>query len=295
VTPKAIAKTRNGNEQAFAQKVATLKGGGVVGISEEESVDTFQSDGSGAAVFQAAMEYLDHEMFASCLAGFADLAGAAASGRGSFALSKDQSDFFLRSRQAVLGEMAAAFTNFVIADLVRWNFGIRAKAPQFKFGDLTDTFDPSVAIDLFKGLATSPTPSPFVPREFIDMLVEQVAKLLQMDPDKIRSAIEQAQTQAPQTPTDQLQAGIARAAQLVQDAGVTPAQPSVALSVPHYDKPNDPNFGRFEEAVHNANPPQVNVDVKPPDVHVHATIERSGAVTLTRDDDGRVTGAVPAE
>lgn len=218
VIPKAIATTAAGNEQAFAKKVATLKGGGVLGINENESVEKFESSGDGAAVFQAAMEYLDHEMFASCLAGFADLAGAAASGRGSFALSRDQSDFYLRSRRAALSEMGAVLTNYAVADLIRWNFGVGAKTPTFTFGDLNGT-DAAAAITMFQALTTAATPSPLIPREFTDMLAEKVAGYLGMDVDKVRAAIENAPTKVP-GPVGQLSAGIDAAARLVAEAGV---------------------------------------------------------------------------
>lgn len=220
VIPKALAQTRNGNEAAFAKKVATLKGGGVLGISEGESVTAFESNGTGAEMFLKAIEYLDHEMFASCLAGFADLAGAAASGRGSFALSKDQSDFFLRSRQAVLSEMGAALTSFAVADLVRWNFGIRGKVPTLRFGELTGS-DVADALDLFKTVATSATPSPAVPQEFIGMLVERVAEYLGMDVDRVAKAIGDRAAQA-SSPGGALRQGVDAAVGLLQEAGITP-------------------------------------------------------------------------
>jgi hypothetical protein len=157
--PKTIGVTANGNETAFANKIAALKGNGVIAINDGESVTPLESNGTGAAIFQAAMNYLDQELFVSCLAGFADLAGAASQGRGSFALSKDQSDFFLRSRQAVLSEMAACLSNFAIADLVRWNLGRQAKAPSLRFGELTAE-DVSDVVAVFQALATSVTVNP---------------------------------------------------------------------------------------------------------------------------------------
>lgn len=229
VIPKAIAKTRNGNEQALANKVATLKAGGVLGLSDEDTVEAFESNGQGAAVFQAAIEYLDHEMFASCLAGFADLAGAAASGRGSFALSKDQSDFFLRSRQAVLGEMGATLTNFAIADLCRLNFGANAKVPTFKFGEISGA-DAADAITMLQAILTAATTNPAVPMEFIHMLVEKVAEYLELDVDKVHKAIE-ARMEQQSTPSGRFQAGIAAAQQLVQEAGLGANPPAGSVPV----------------------------------------------------------------
>lgn len=228
--PKGVAKHSTadaGEIQEFARKVATLKGGGVVGIGPDQDVKPYESSGAGAAIFQEAMRYLDQEMFASCLAGFADLAGAASSGRGSFALSKDQSDFFLRSRQAVLGEMGAVLTGFMVADLIRWNFGRAGKVPAFKFGELTGV-EAGDVIAVFEALATSVTPSPAVPREFVEMLVEKVAARLDMDVDRVRAAIDgQASPDAGQG--DQFRQAIDNAARLVQEAGIG-ATPSADTS-----------------------------------------------------------------
>jgi hypothetical protein len=228
--PKAIAQHSNDDAseiQAFAKKVATLKGGGVVGVGQNQSVSKYESSGQGAAVFKAAIEYLDHEMFASCLAGFADLAGAAASGRGSFALSRDQSDFYLRSRAAALQEMGATLTNFAVADLIRWNFGVGARAPTFKFGKLAGQ-DAESLVTLFQALAVSPTPSPAVPREFLELLTEKVAADFELDVDKVRAAIEANQGGEPGT-LNHLATGIDAAARLVHEAGLgQPAAPVAA-------------------------------------------------------------------
>jgi hypothetical protein len=221
--PKALAHHNTqdpGEIQRFARKVATLKGGGVLGIGPDQKVEAYESNGQGAEIFQKAMEYLDHEMFASALAGFADLAGAAASGRGSFALSKDQSDFFLMSRAAVLNEMASTLTNFAIPDLVRYNLGRRAKPPSFSLGPITRA-DADKAFELWKEIATTATPHPAVPREFIDVLTEKVAEYLGVDVDKVRKAIDE-QGQRASSPGGELRAGIDAAAALLEEAGVGP-------------------------------------------------------------------------
>jgi len=108
--PKAVATT-DGSEapSALAQRVAQLKGGGVVGLGVGQKVDAFESSGSGAAEYRAAMAYLDSEMSGSVLAGFTDLTGSEKTG-GSYALSKNSADLFLQACEAVL------FANAVSAE-----------------------------------------------------------------------------------------------------------------------------------------------------------------------------------
>lgn len=217
---KAIAKHATndpGEQDAFAKKVATLKGGGVVGIGPDQAVDPFPG-GQAGAEFRNAMSYLDAEMAGSVLASFTELGAAAQLGRGSYALSESQTDFFMQSRLATLTEMATAITSWVIADLVRYNFGAAAAVPVFTFKppaqDVTEH-----AFGLLQALATAQQPSQ-VPVEFVHLLAEKVAGLLGISVDEVHQAIEAAQSQAPATPTDQLQAGVSAATRLVQQAGL---------------------------------------------------------------------------
>jgi hypothetical protein len=229
--PKAIAKHSTPDidqQQEFATRVASLKGGGVVGIGPDQSVTPFEPSDAAAGVFLEALTYLDSEMSGSVLAGFVDLAGAAAQGAGSFALSKDQTDFFLMSRLSELKEMAAALTSWVLADLCRWNFGTKAAVPTFKFNPPAPE-SVEASISLLQSLATAAAPVA-VPHEFIDLLTVKVAGYLGINPDEVRKAIEKQQAQAPQTPSDQLRAGIDAATALVHHAGIAPdgSQPSAA-------------------------------------------------------------------
>jgi hypothetical protein len=225
--PALVAKDNTNDETAikkFAKRLIGFKNGGVVGVGEDQDVQVLESSGSAATTFAGAIEYLDHEMFASCLAGFADLAGAAASGRGSFALSRDQSDFFLRSRKGTLKEMGNCLTHYAIAPLVRWNFGVDARCPTFEFGDLNGT-DAEAAIQLFQTLMSAQTPSPLINREFLDELTLEVSGFLGLEVDKVKAAMEQQPRQLPGQ-TGDLQAGVDAAVRLVQEAGV--GQPSGA-------------------------------------------------------------------
>lgn len=214
--PKAIAKHTNDDAaetRKFAKTVATLKGGGVVGIGPNQSVEAFESSNSAGEVFGDAMRFLDSEMSGSVLAGFTDLTSAAASGRGSFALSSDQSDFFLQSRQAVLDELAEAIASYLIADLVRWNFGIAAPVPKFSFEPLLHEHAEK-AIEMLQNLAGQERQ--LVPREFLDMLIEKVAAYMGLDVDRVAKAIKERQAQVPTDPAQQLAAGVKAAADIVQ-------------------------------------------------------------------------------
>jgi len=222
--PRAIAKHSNNSDgeiQSFARKAASLKGAGVLGIGPDQELLPFESGGTAAAEFREAMSFLSGEMSGSVLASFTDLAQQG-SGRGSYALSKDQSDFFLQSRRAVLREMGGAFTSFVLADLVRWNFGVDASTPTFRFGEVVGT-DAQVSVDLFQSLAGSAAANPAVPAVFLELLTERVSSLLELDVDKVHSAIESG---AGQSPLARLQGGVDVAARLVAEAQGT--QPPIA-------------------------------------------------------------------
>lgn len=213
--PKAVAKDNSNDPaqiQALAKKVATLKGGGVVGIGSDQDVSAFETSTAAADAFERALRYLDSEMSGSVLAGMLDLTAAAGSGRGSYALSRDASDLFLLSRQALLTELAAAITSWIVADLVRYNFGPRAAVPVFRFAPLKGE-DVQTSVTLLQAFATAPQTT--VPREFIDQLTTKVAGYLDLDSDRVAKAIKDEAAQAPAGPA-QIQAGTDAALQLLQ-------------------------------------------------------------------------------
>ena len=214
VMPKGIAKDESGNQEAnkLARKVATLKGGGVVGIGPGQSVESFEPGSIAAQAFSDAIRFLDSEMFASVLAGFLELASAASLGRGSYALSESQTDFFLQSRQAVLTELAAAIEGYLLADLIRFNFGAGAAVPIFKFDSLR-AGDVQNAVTLLQAFATAPQTT--VPKAFIDQLTVKVAGFLDLDTDVVAKAIQEQPASVP-GPAGQIQQGTDAALQLLQ-------------------------------------------------------------------------------
>jgi hypothetical protein len=162
------------------------------------------------------------------LAGFTDLTQQG-SGKGSFALSADQSDFFLRSSYAALSELAAAITTYVVADICRWNVP-QPRVPSFKFGRLTAENAEAVQ-GLLSTLAATAAPNPDVPKDFLDMLLERFAADNELDADRLRKAIEARPATAP-GPLGQVQAGADAAVQLLADAGITPGNGAAAAPAP---------------------------------------------------------------
>lgn len=198
VTPKAIARKITGDDPAgaaaLARQVATLKGGGVVGITSADEVTPWNSQPQAAGVFLAAVNYLDEEMYASVMANFLGLGTASGiRGGGSFALSLSQTDFYLQSRQAVMAELAEAVTHGLIAPLVRWNFGADAAVPEFKYVGMAPTSNTTEAImqmvTALVGTPPAPGVAPQVPQEFIDELVDTTAGQLGLDDVKVHAAI----------------------------------------------------------------------------------------------------------
>lgn len=235
--PKTVVKARTQPEaDRGARKVLGLRSGGVIGITDQIDLDTLESSGKGAGQFKEALQWLDSESSGSVLAGFTDLGGSAANGTGSFALSKDQTDFFLMSRQAVATEMADALNQYVIPDLVRWNFGLNEPCPAIEFGPIAED-DAQMAITLLQ--ATSVTESPVLPREFMEELIERVAGFLNLDTNKVREglvrAAEEAQEKAEAMGIDSDVPGVAGAVdaatkmvQNMQNPPPPPAPPQVA-------------------------------------------------------------------
>lgn len=200
--PKTVVRARTETEaQKAAKKIIDLRQGGVVGITDAITTDVLESSGKGADQFKVALQWLDAEASGSVLAGFTDLSAAATTGTGSFALSKDQTDFFLMSRQATAKEMADALNQFVIPDLVRYNFGPDEKSPMIEIGPITQD-DANLAVGLLQ--ATAVTQSPVLPQEFYAELIERVAGLLELNVSRVRDGLRRAAAegaqQLPQNP-----------------------------------------------------------------------------------------------
>lgn len=176
----------------LATDVATLKASGVLGLPRPgdptaKAFEVLESSGAGAGQFYQAIEYLDAMMPASVLAGFTELAMSSQHARGSYALSADQSEFFLASRQAVADEIAESIRADLFGPLVFNNFGPDVEPPLLTIGPLSNR-DTERALTLLGQVVAATQLN--VPREFVDMLTHAVAGFLGLDADKVQKAIE---------------------------------------------------------------------------------------------------------
>jgi hypothetical protein len=177
----------------IAGQIARLRGSGVVPIGtngqpDAVKVDTLDLSGKGADQFREAIGWLDQAATHSVLAGFLDLTGAATNGirgggGGSYALSKDASDYYLQFEEAKCREIERSIRNDLFAPLIRYNFGRGGKVPKLKFEPL-NTEDKSQQIAMLTAAMQMP-PGGVIPAEFIGMLSDQVATYFGMDGQKV--------------------------------------------------------------------------------------------------------------
>jgi hypothetical protein len=200
--PKVVVYGNSPRDAASrADDVASMRSSGVVGWEREQdpaakTFDIISSDGKGASQFNDALSFLETWQTSSVLAGFMGLSSLASLGRGSLALSQDQSAFFLKSRQAVTAEMQEALTHDVIAPLVTLNFGPGASYPSFQFGALTDESGQAL-VALFQAMAVAPSLQ--VPTGILDIITERLANFLNLDINAVDKIItEGAQQRAAQ-------------------------------------------------------------------------------------------------
>jgi hypothetical protein len=223
--PRTVAS--GGDPEDSARRLAALRGGGVVGLPNGTEVKVLESNGTAATSFKDMINYLDTQMSASVLAGFTDLASGA-TGTGSYALSQDQSDFFVQSLEAYSTELAESITHNVLGDLVVYNYGRKAKFPRFEFEPLADG-DVDRCITLLQGLSNGQSVLPF---EFVEELAMKTANYLEMDSDKLREAMEKAAEVAEEKAAMSMEAqrqGIeGQKAALKQGAGQVPPKGSPA-------------------------------------------------------------------
>lgn len=234
---------------AVAQEIARMKSSGVLplgvpGGPDSVSIDTLDVSGKGSDQFQHAINWLDTAATDSVLAGFLNLTGAANMTHfgGSYALSKDASDFFLQSLESKAREMEDQIRTQLFAPLIFHNFGPDATVPRLKFEPLND-IDKDPAIDLLKTAMAAPPGGP-VPTSFVAELAGQVATYLGLDgtqaQEDFKKSFDAAAAQAQAkvlaesggtgpgaTPTGQAVAGMAGAVQAAHNAikaGVAPGK-----------------------------------------------------------------------
>ncbi len=183
-----------GNDQpeanTRADDVAALKGAGVVGLVHptdgQKAFEQIPIDGGAGAYFKDALGFLEQWQIGSVLAGFMGLTGSSTGGKGSYALSQDQSSFYLKSRQAVAKEIAESITYDIVRPMIMLNFGPKAAFPRFKFGPLQDE-QIQALLTLFGQMAAAPVLH--VPIPVFDLITERMASILQLDVDQVHQAL----------------------------------------------------------------------------------------------------------
>lgn len=191
--PRVVAYGNDPTEaKRNAEMIAKTRPGGVAPATRKDAAarpfDIIESSGKGADQFVVADRHLTQFMVDSVLAGFTQLTGAASSGTGSYALSADQSEFFLQSRQAVADEIATQITVGLFAPICIYNGLKPSDVPQLKIGPISQRSSDR-ALDMLKTIIASPQLN--VPGQFVDDLVLVVAPMLQLEPDALRAAIEE--------------------------------------------------------------------------------------------------------
>jgi hypothetical protein len=174
------------NADAIASMRSSAVGGFIRPPGGQKLYDVIESSGSGAAQFVNALNFLDNFQTLSVLAGFLNLPSAAMLGRGSYALSESQTDFFNKSRQGIIYEMQESFTRDVIAPLVILNFGPNAAIPRLTSAALS-AVDNAQIIAVFNALVAAPALR--IPDQFADMLAEKVASIFDLPLDKVVKTI----------------------------------------------------------------------------------------------------------
>lgn len=243
--PKIAAYgTDPGQAEDNAAALASLKASGVVGFQRPPAgaklFDVIESSGQGYAQFQAALTYLAQLQAKSIVGGFLDLGSAASLGRGSYALSESQTQFFMQMNQAVVNEMQDDFTTQVLGPLCVLNkWGRNAKVPLLRSAPLAAAMNTQLLTTM---LAMVQAPALRVPDEYLDMVIQRASSLLDLPPQKVADVI----AAAAKWRADQLaeQGGSEEAQGAMKIVGATDA--TFTLLQTQQPPPGDGTQGEFE-------------------------------------------------
>jgi hypothetical protein len=155
----------------------------------QKTFELLESSGKGADQFEKAIMYFESQQTQSVLASFMDLAQNASHAKaGSNALSADQSEFYLASRQAVADEIGLQITEGIIGPLVTHNFGPDVEIPDLHFAPIGNR-QTDRALNLLMTIVTAEKPT--VPEEFVGFLINQVSAAMGLDTTDVSDAVEQ--------------------------------------------------------------------------------------------------------
>ncbi len=180
--PRTIARVANEDPDALQyllDKAKRLSSQGIIGLYDEEAIEAYESQRSSRE-YRDALDYLDWQMAKSCLGQFLDLGTSGE--RGSYALSQDKINFFYELLDAVLQDMANSINEYVIADLIQYNFGRDAAYPKLKFRPVNDKSAAPV-LDLYKQIINANAPNVTPP--FLMSLMSRVEEILDLEIDPL--------------------------------------------------------------------------------------------------------------
>lgn len=101
----------------------------------EEDIDVELNRGSSSYDPLTLIQHHDKQMTKSALCQFINLSEN--KGQGSYAMSRDQSDWLVMLLQSILNSISTTFNSFIIAPLIDWNFPNKAY-PKLNFEPLAD-------------------------------------------------------------------------------------------------------------------------------------------------------------
>lgn len=196
--PRIVVRAGDGTTATnIAQQIAKMKSSGVLPVAtpagpDSVGIDSLDVSGKGSEQFSNAIDWLDTVATDAVLAGFLNLTGKVNMSHfgGSYALSKDASDFFLQSLEAKTREMEWQIREGLFAPLIFHNFGRNAAVPKLQFEPLND-IDKDNAIELLKQAMAAPPGGP-VPTSFIADLAGQVASYLGLDGEEAKADFKQS-------------------------------------------------------------------------------------------------------
>lgn len=127
------------------------------------------------------IEFQNAEMARSVLAMFILL--GTGSNTGAYALSQDQSDFFVQALMSISKSLEQHITSYLIPDLYKYNYAT-PEYGTFKFEDITDS-----TTELLKETFIKLTEKDRLPQEIVDGVIQKMADKLDIDIDMLEQAI----------------------------------------------------------------------------------------------------------
>lgn len=158
------------SHENLSKGIDALRQGGTLVSGSGDEIKVLETHAVGEQ-FKSALNYLDFQMAVSQFVQFLALADSSGSGRGSYALSRDHSDFLVIVTEGRMSEMEMAITNDPIRQLILYNFGPDAAFPRMKFQPLAED-DKQRVMEMYTNIITKTGQLP--PQWIMDSLVEQV-------------------------------------------------------------------------------------------------------------------------